>query len=155
LIIGVGAGGTVGGAAGMLLFPHDSLVHQVFLVFVLGGMAAGAVAVLSPVRAAFLAVFIPTLLPITVQLFLQGDAIHVPMGLLLLSFAGVLLSMARHQQASLVESLRLRFANLDLIHHLTVAHSQAEEAKRRVENLHYQVEAALQHRVKMETFITT
>src|SRR5215510_11012075 len=41
LIIGVGAGGTVGGAAGMPLFPHDSLVHQVFLVFVLGGMAAG------------------------------------------------------------------------------------------------------------------
>src|SRR5436309_11197288 len=97
-VIGAGSGGTVGGAAGILLFPYESLVHQVFLVFVLGGMAAGAVAVLSPVMAAFLAAFIPTLFPITVQLFLQGDAVHVPMGLLLLSFAGVLLSMARHQQ---------------------------------------------------------
>ncbi|HJY84620.1 MAG TPA: hypothetical protein VKK81_26495, partial [Candidatus Binatia bacterium] len=81
-IIGVGAGGTVGGAAGMLLFPYESLIHQVFLVFVLGGMAAGAVAVLSPVMTAFLAVFIPTLLPLTVQLFLQGDEIHGAMGLL-------------------------------------------------------------------------
>jgi signal transduction histidine kinase len=154
-IIGVGAGGTVGGAAGMLLFPYESVIHQVFLVFVLGGMAAGAVAVLSPVMTAFLAVFIPTLLPITVQLFLQGDDVHVPMGLLLLSFAGVLLVMARHQQTSLAESLHLRFENLDLIHHLSVANSQAEEAKRRLEKLNHQVEEALRYRVKMETFITT
>ncbi|HKA54312.1 MAG TPA: HAMP domain-containing sensor histidine kinase [Candidatus Binatia bacterium] len=155
LIIGVGTSATVGGAAGVLLFPPASLVHQVFLVFVLGGTAAGAVVVLSPVMAAFLAVFLPTLLPITVRLLVQGDEIHGSMGLLLLSFAGVLLSMARHQQASLVESLHLRFANLDLIDHLTLAHSQAEEAKRRAETLHQQVEAAFQHRVKMETFLTT
>src|SRR5437879_3604980 len=45
LIIGVGTSATVGGAAGMLLFPYESLVHQVFLVFVLGGMAAGVGAV--------------------------------------------------------------------------------------------------------------
>src|SRR5262249_44654077 len=154
-IIGVGAGGTVGGAAGMLLFPYESLIHQVFLVFVLGGMAAGAVAVLSPVMTAFLAVFISTLLPITVQLFLQGDDVHVFMGLLLLLFAGVLLVMVRHQQTSLAESLHLRFENLDLIHHLSVANSQAEEAKRRLEKLNHQVEEALRSRVKMETFITT
>ena len=143
-IIGVGFGGTVGGAAGMLLFPYESLVHQVFLVFVLGGMAAGAVAVLSPVMTAFLVVFIPTLLPITVQLFLQGDDVHVPMGFLLLSFAGVLLVMARHQQASIAESLHLRFENLDLIHHLSVANSQAEEAKIRLESLNHQNDMILQ-----------
>ncbi len=162
-LIGVGFGATVGGAAGMLLFPYDSLVHQVFLVFVLGGMAAGAVAVLSPIMAAFLAVLLPTLLPITVQLFLQGDDVHVPMGLLLLSFTGVLLVMARHQHASIAESLRLRFENLDLIHHL----SAAEEAQLRatvMEAANQQlekeilerkkVEEALRYRVKMETLVT-
>ncbi len=96
-------------------------------------MAAGAVVVLSPVLTAFLAVFIPTLLPITVQLFLQSDDIHVSMGLLLLSFAGVLLVIARHQQTSIVESLHARFEHLDLIHHLSVANSQAGEAKTRTE----------------------
>src|SRR5215510_9590484 len=162
-IIGVGCGATVGGAAGVLLFPYNSLIHQVFLVFVLGGMAAGAVAVLSPVMAAFLAVFIPTLLPITVQLFLQGDAVHVPMGLLLLSFAGVLLVMAHHQQASITESLRLRFENLDLIHHLSVTKEVelratiAEAVNQRLEKEiveRKQVEEALRYRVKMETLIT-
>jgi signal transduction histidine kinase len=132
-IIGVGSGGTVGGAAGVLLFPYESLIHQVFLTFVLGGMAAGAVVVLSPVLTAFLAVFIPTLLPITVQLFLQRDDIHVSMGFLLLSFAGVLLVIARYQQTSIAESLRFRFEHLDLIHHLSVANSQAGEAKTRTE----------------------
>ncbi|HJY83502.1 MAG TPA: HAMP domain-containing sensor histidine kinase, partial [Candidatus Binatia bacterium] len=162
-IIGVGCGATVGGAAGVLLFPYDSLVHQVFLVFVLGGMATGAVAVLSPVMAAFLAVFIPTLLPLTVQLFLQGDAVHVPMGLLLLSFAGVLLVMAHHQQASITESLRLRFENLDLIHHLSVTKEVelratiAEAVNQRLEKEiveRKQMEEALRYRVKMETLIS-
>ena len=127
-VIGAGSGGTVGGAAGILLFPPESLVHQVFLVFVLGGMAMGAVAVLSPTMTAFLAVFIPTLLPITIQLFIEGGDVPVAMGLLLLSFAGVLLMMAHHLHASLTESLKLRFANLDLIHSLSVAREQAEAA---------------------------
>jgi hypothetical protein len=34
------------GAAGVFLYPPDSLAHQIFLAFVIGGMAAGGVAVL-------------------------------------------------------------------------------------------------------------
>ena len=73
--IGAGAAGVVWGAAGIVLFPHDSITHQVFLVFVLGGMAIGAVVALSSVRTVFVAFFLPAVLPITVQLFLQGTKI--------------------------------------------------------------------------------
>ena len=107
-------------------------------------MAAGSVVILSPVLTAFLAVFIPTLLPITVQLFLLSDEIHVSMGFLLLSFAGVLLVIARHQWTSITESLHFRFENLDLIHHLSIANRQAEEAKTRLERLNHQNEVILQ-----------
>lgn len=54
-IVGTGAAGAVWGAAAIFLFPSESLVHQVFLVFMLGGIAAGAVATLSSVMAAFFA----------------------------------------------------------------------------------------------------
>jgi hypothetical protein len=45
-VIGACAAGVVWGAAGALLFHSDSLPHQVFLAFVLGGMVAGAVPLL-------------------------------------------------------------------------------------------------------------
>jgi len=130
LTIFAGCAGLTWGMAGILLFPHESLTHQVFLVFVLGGMATGALTVFSSVMATFLAFFIPTLLPITIQLFRQGGEVPVAMGLLSLSFAGVLLVIARHQHASITESLRLRFENLDLIQSLSVAKARAEEANR-------------------------
>jgi len=131
-VIGAGSAGTVWGAAGLLFSPYDLLSHQVFLTFVLGGMAVGAVATLSVVTAAFLAFFIPTLLPITVRLFLQGNEISTAMGLLALSFSGVLLVTARNLHAAVAESLSLHLENLNLIQSLSVAKDQTESANRRL-----------------------
>jgi hypothetical protein len=39
-IVGAGAAGLSWGVAGIFLFPAESIAHQVFLVFILGGMAA-------------------------------------------------------------------------------------------------------------------
>jgi signal transduction histidine kinase/CheY-like chemotaxis protein len=128
LILGYGFAGIWWGAVGVLFFPQTSLAHQVFLAFLLGGMAAGAVAVLSPVRAVLLAYVVPTLLPITVQLFLQGGEIPFAMGLLLICFTGVLFSSAQYLHALIAQSLRLRFENLDHLQQLSVAKEQAEAA---------------------------
>jgi signal transduction histidine kinase len=128
--VGSGVAGMIWGLTGVLLFPSESVVHQIFLEFLLGGMAAGAVVALSPLLSAFLAFFLPTLLPITIQLFVQGTTVSIAMGLLMLCFAGVLLTMARHYHASLIQSLQLRFDNLDLVQSLSVAKEQAEAANR-------------------------
>lgn len=128
--VGAGAAGMIWGLAGVLLFPSESVVHQIFLEFLLGGMAAGAVVALSPLLSTFLAFFLPTLLPITVQLLTQGETVSIAMGLLMLCFAGVLLTMARRYHTSLIQSLQLRFDNLDLVQSLSVAKEQAEAANR-------------------------
>ena len=127
-IIGASCAGLVWGGAGIFLFPRDSSVHQLFLVFVLGGMITGAVAMLSWVKGAFLAFLVPTALPITVRFFTQGSEVFVAMGVLCLIFSGALLTIARHHQASVAESLALRFENLDLIHHLSASERQAKAA---------------------------
>src|SRR5262245_31103517 len=111
-IVGAGSAGCIWGAAGIFLFAHDSIAHQVFLIFCLGGMAAGAIATLSSVLTAFLAFFLPVLLPITVQLFLQGGTVPLGMGILIMSFGGVLIVVAHHLYASTAESLQLRLENL-------------------------------------------
>jgi hypothetical protein len=126
-LLGTGLAGTAWGSAGILLFPHDSTVHQVFLVFILGGMAGGAIATLSADMSAFLAFFLPTLLPVTVRIFTHHDSgISTAMGFLLLSFAGVLLVTARQMHASIVESLQLRLANFELVQNLSAAKDQTE-----------------------------
>jgi len=41
-VIGMTFSGIAWGAAGVFLFPVESIIHQAFLAFVLGGMAIGA-----------------------------------------------------------------------------------------------------------------
>ncbi len=126
--IGAGISGVVWGSTGIFLFPHESLVHQVFLTFLTGGMAAGALATLSEVRAAFFAFVIPDLLPCVVQLLLHGDSLSLAMGFLSLSFSVVVLVVSNHLHTSIVTSLRLRLENVDLLRNLSLAKDQAEAA---------------------------
>jgi hypothetical protein len=46
-VIGSSVSGSLWGAAGVLFFVPDSAIHSVLTAFVLGGMAAGALAILS------------------------------------------------------------------------------------------------------------
>jgi PAS domain S-box-containing protein len=143
-ILGTGLAGTAWGSAGLLLFPPDSTVHQVFLVFILGGMAAGAIATLSADMSAFLAFFLPTLLPVTARIFTHYDSeISTAMGFLLLSFAGVLLIAARQLHASIVESLQLRLANLDLVQNLSIAKEQTEDSNLQLAESNQALNAAI------------
>jgi PAS domain S-box-containing protein len=144
-ILGAGCAGTTWGAAGIFLFPDHFLAHQLFLVFILGGMAAGAIATLSADKFAFLAFFLPTLLPITVRLLLYPThETSVAMGLLLVAFAAVLSVTALQFHASIVESLQLRLANLDLVQNLSVAKDQAESSNLRLAESNRALSAAIQ-----------
>src|SRR5439155_9404070 len=127
-ILAYGSTGLGWGAIGVLLFPPDSLAYQVFVIFIIGVQAVGGMAALSSVPAVFLTYLVPTLLPLIVRLFLQGDQVFAAMGFMLLACGGAMLAIGRHFHTLLIESLRLRFANLDLIHSLSVAREQAEAA---------------------------
>src|SRR5678816_3241526 len=74
------------GSAGIFLYPPESLPHQVFLIFVLGGTVAGAVVALTPRIEVFLVFAFPTLMPVIGQTFLQSDETHRMMGLMLLLY---------------------------------------------------------------------
>jgi hypothetical protein len=81
-LFGVGtlAAGLGWGSAGVWLFPVASSPHQVFLAFVLGGMLAGAVGLLSARMGVFLSFVCPAAVPIIVHLLVQGDMLSRSMG---------------------------------------------------------------------------
>jgi signal transduction histidine kinase len=145
--IGAALAGLGWGAAGIALYPPDSIPHQVFLVFMLGGMAAGAVAVLTFRMEIFLAFFLPTLLPIIVQSARQPGELHLAMGGVMLIFMLALLFTARRMHYTIVTSLTLRTENTDLVQYLTSANVQAEQLNKELKGeiqQRQQTEAALQ-----------
>jgi diguanylate cyclase (GGDEF)-like protein len=91
-VIGACAAGIVWGASGVLLFHPGSFPHQVFLAFVLGGMVAGAVPLLSSVGHAYWCFAVPIVLPISLRMLSVGDAIHMIMGLMIAIFGLAMLA---------------------------------------------------------------
>ena len=107
-VLGTCAAGVVWGAAGLLLFDPVSLTRQVFLAFVLGGMIAGAIPLLSPLNGAYECFAIPVVLPITGQMLLIGDRVHVIMGLMILVFGLAMLSTSTRVRRVFEDSTDLR-----------------------------------------------
>lgn len=124
--IGTGLSALGWGAAGVLLYPEAQLVNQVILAFVLGGMMLGAGSILAARPEAFMAFIIPTGLPVSVRLLVQGDDSHLAMGLLATVFMVVTLITTWRIYLTIRSSLNLEFENGDLVADLLNAKSHAE-----------------------------
>jgi two-component system cell cycle sensor histidine kinase/response regulator CckA len=124
---GMALSGATWGAAGILLFPLESTLHQTLVFFVIGGMVAGAAGTFSVIRAAFLAYSIPALAPLLIRCFMIGDEIHIAMGGMALLFLVLVNWVSAKVHATAVMSLELRFENKNLLTHLGTAKEQAEK----------------------------
>ena len=107
-VLGACAAGIVWGASGILLFHPDSFPLQVFLVFVLGGMVAGAVPLLSSVGFAYGCFAIPAVAPISVRMLSAGDPIHAIMGLMIAIFGVAMLASSAEVRRLFRDSESLR-----------------------------------------------
>lgn len=127
---GATASGAVWGSAAWLLYPVDAVVHQVFVAFVLGGMVAGAVSLLTPVFPVFAIFALCALLPAVIRFLWVGDYIHYAMGGMSALFLLAMLVTGRRVHDTIAQSLVLRFENQDLVVDLTSArrHLQAVNA---------------------------
>lgn len=129
-LAGAVASGLVWGSTALLLYPPDSVVHQVFIAFVLAGMVAGSTTLLTPVFPVFVLFALGTLVPIIVRFTLVVDDIHYAMAGMGTIFLLAMLAVGRRIHATIAQSLRLRFENRDLIAYLTneKAHVEAINA---------------------------
>ncbi len=130
VLTGIGLSGILWGVTGIALFPKDSIPHQVFVAFLLGGMIAGSVGIHSVVLTAFLIFSVPTAAPIIIRLLVIGDDIHFLMGVLSFIFWILMLFTARRFNVAINTSLNLKFQNTDLIQELK---TEIKERKR-IEN---------------------
>jgi diguanylate cyclase (GGDEF)-like protein len=107
-LAGACAAGAVWGLSGILLFHPSSFPHQVVLAFVLGGMVAGAVPLLSPVSHAYWCFAIPVVAPISIQMMWVGDRIHLVMGLMMVIFGLAMLATSAQVHRLFRDAEKLR-----------------------------------------------
>lgn len=110
---------TVGGVAWglgtvLVILESDSIVHQVFMAFVIAGMGAGAMAGLTFCLPAFYGFFLPAVFMSAGAYFAIGVQPHITMGVMILLFAMMVTYFARSVYHSMFNSVRLRFENTEL-----------------------------------------
>ena len=127
--LGVGLAGIVWGSAAVFLFPADSIGHQVVVAFVLAGMTAAGLLVLSARLEAVAAFLLPALLPLILQLFIQNNELHTAMGAMTLLYLGGLFNIATRMNRLIHDVLNLRSDNRALSEEID-RRQQAEDALR-------------------------
>lgn len=140
---GVFVSGATWGALSIFLFPADSLVHQLYLAFVLGGLCAGAVTVYSPLPHGFLLFALPTLSPFLLRMMASGLHEEQVMALLVAVFTLVMSRIAGQSGDMLHGMLELQAENARLaraLHHQATHDSLVDlinhgEFQRRLERL--------------------
>jgi PAS domain S-box-containing protein len=112
--LGTAFSGVVWGSAGVFLFPAQ-LEHQIFIIFVLTGMTAGAVVSFSALWQVGLLFIVLTLTPLSARLLMQDQTMHMAMGLMALLFMVLMVLTTRSMYQTTLTSLKLRFENSDLV----------------------------------------
>ena len=118
---GVGWGGSV-----YFLTPEIPLPYELVQLFVLGGMTAGAVSVLSVSFPLFLCYALPVTLPMLGHLFFSGQDFHVIMGVMGTLFLLATIHSSWTFNHVLLSSMRLQLEKLSLVGSLT-ARTEAVE----------------------------
>jgi signal transduction histidine kinase len=129
-LYGVAVNGALWGLAGFSFFTPHSYVHQVFLAFVLMGMASGSISTLSSSRWAYRLFLILALFPYAAQLVRAADALHLAMAGMLALYLMMMAMIGYRIHRTVTESLRLRFDNMDLLQNLKRAKDHQEAVNR-------------------------
>ncbi len=134
------------GIGGIILFPVLPALGQLFLIIVMGGMCAGAMAISASHLPSLLAFLLATGLPMALRFFAQGSTRDSVLAAMIVVFVAALSLAGRHFSQIFAEALRLRFelneANLRLAE--ANLRLQAEMAEHRA------TEAALHQAQKLE-----
>ena len=102
------------GAAVVYAFPAGALQWQLFLTFVVGGMAAAAVASLPLQPVACLAYTLPSMLPLVALFALAGDPTSLAMAAMLALYLVVLLAALANGYAGFLDTVRTKVENQSL-----------------------------------------
>ncbi len=133
--LGAAASGVLWGLAGACALTEPPSYYVVFIAFVIGGMAAGAIAQHSVYLPALLGFLIPAVLPLAAVFLAEGTPIAFAMGTMAAVFALALALFGRDLNRSLVRNFRLQAEARFLAAGLAQEIARRETAERELSHL--------------------
>jgi len=125
--------GVVWGLVPLLFFRAASPLSQVFTMCGLYGITGGAVSGHAHHPPALRAFVVPIFVAAMARMLMMGTPEHITLGVASLFYMLILLAFCRVQHGTAVESIRIRFENVELVEELRRQKAEAEEAKARAE----------------------
>ncbi len=116
-------------AFALLLFPESSPGHQVFLAFVLGGVAAGASSTLAARFDAFLSFAVPTLIPLLFRFLTLGQEQALAMAVCAILCSFLIAYTAFRTSNTIGEALQLKYNNAQLMDQLAAQLQEGEQTE--------------------------
>jgi len=113
------------GFSAYVMFPVEP-VEQVMMCFILSGIAAGGVPVLSPMIRVYYAYVGLVLLPLSIKLT-QISSEYALLSLLVVAFFVIMVASARRVNKAIMSALELRFHNESLVKFLSHARNESED----------------------------
>jgi two-component system cell cycle sensor histidine kinase/response regulator CckA len=132
-VVGSISSGLLWGLAGVLFFDAESALAQSLLTFAIGGMVAAAAGTLACHLPAFVGFLVPALAPLTLRAFMEGDRLHLGLGLLLLAYGLGMQRVARNNHRAFLRAFRLGTENAALIERLERSRVELTETNRTLE----------------------
>ena len=112
--LGTAASGLVWGMASALFFPQGDFPHQIFIIFVLAGVCAGAMTAYGAMKRCYLLFVIPVMLSLLLRLMAAHNQIHYLMAGLAVLFLAVVTRAATEMDRTIGNVLKVRVENVQL-----------------------------------------
>ncbi len=131
--VGAGLSGLVWGAAGVVMFLHNSPIHQAVLIVALLGVATGSITVIATDVAAFYAFTSAVVVPVLLRTAWEGGTGYLILAAIGAVVLAAILACGRNLSKELARSLAVYYQNLDLIEELKAQKAIADAARQDAE----------------------
>lgn len=123
-----GLSGVLWGIGGIVLHDRTSLSHQLFVLVATTGLGFTSTYMTAPLLPAFLAYVCPSFLLSAIPFLLDGDRVHLAIGLGTLLLLPLVIQFANRVSRTFLESVNVRLQNADLMEELRRQKEADEEA---------------------------
>jgi len=113
----------------MLFFVPESPVHQTIVLVLIFAITGTGVALLAPHPPSFHAFLLPTVLPVMSRNAWEGDTPHLAVAFIVFVMTLSIIGVSRRSHAMIVESLRNRYRNLELVSRLQQQNDELDHAR--------------------------
>lgn len=125
--------GIVWGLLGTYFFAKANDAHQAFIIVILVGMCSGALPLMYQIKNVFIAFVSPILFPFAISLAASDEITYQGISIISLFYFSAMYLVAKRGERSVIESIKLRFENYELIEELEQAKSSLITAKSNLE----------------------